>query len=380
MNDFKSNLRVLIKKSVNNNYGIENYDSHRFGYYQQNLEILNKKKSVFDILKIKKFIKNGIGYKTEKQKYLKIGDELTNNYIQKLNTLWVYLSQKDQELVVSLTAYRILGFKKVKLKRNDKTYWDALEKVNTLANKNQIYNPNFLHFILFKFNLASIGYNIKLYFSEVGIVMNYVLEQYAYKINDLKIVAVENGDTVLDIGACWGDTALYFAEKAGTKGRVFSFEFIPENIKLFRINTALNPDLIERITLIESPVSHVSGDLIHYKDNGPGSKVLYKPFDEQTGTSTTLSIDDFMELHNVQRVDFIKMDIEGAEPDALIGAIKTITKFKPKLAIAIYHSFDDFVNIPNWILSLDLGYEIFIDHFTIHGEETICFAKIKSVQ
>jgi hypothetical protein len=38
---------------------------------------------------------------------------------------------------------------------------------------------------------------------------------------------------------------------------------------------------------------------------------------------------------------------------------------------------DDFVNIPNWILNLNLGYEIFIDHFTIHAEETICFAKIK---
>ena len=72
------------------------------------------------------------------------------------------------------------------------------------------------------------------------------------------------------------------------------------------------------------------------------------------------------------------MDIEGAEPIALKGAIETIKKFKPKLAIAIYHSFDDFVNIPNWILSIDLGYEIFIDHYTIHTEETICFARIKS--
>ena len=69
------------------------------------------------------------------------------------------------------------------------------------------------------------------------------------------------------------------------------------------------------------------------------------------------------------------MDIEGAEPSALEGAIETIKKFKPKLAIAIYHSMDDFVNIPNWILDLNLGYEIFIDHYTIHAEETVCFAK-----
>ena len=69
------------------------------------------------------------------------------------------------------------------------------------------------------------------------------------------------------------------------------------------------------------------------------------------------------------------MDIEGTEPNALNGAIETIKKFKPKLAIAIYHSTDDFVNIPNWILDLNLNYELFLGHFTIHSEETVCFAK-----
>ena len=69
------------------------------------------------------------------------------------------------------------------------------------------------------------------------------------------------------------------------------------------------------------------------------------------------------------------MDIEGAEPLALEGAIETIKRFRPKLAIAIYHSMNDFVAIPNWILNLDLDYEIFIGHYTIHAEETVCFAK-----
>ena len=69
------------------------------------------------------------------------------------------------------------------------------------------------------------------------------------------------------------------------------------------------------------------------------------------------------------------MDIEGAEPLALKGAIETIRKFRPKLAIAIYHSMEDFVNIPIWISGLNLDYELFIGHYTIHTEETICFAK-----
>ena len=69
------------------------------------------------------------------------------------------------------------------------------------------------------------------------------------------------------------------------------------------------------------------------------------------------------------------MDIEGAESAALEGAIETIKKFRPVLAIAIYHSMEDFINIPRWILDLNLDYELFIGHYTIHAEETVCFAK-----
>jgi hypothetical protein len=102
--------------------------------------------------------------------------------------------------------------------------------------------------------------------------------------------------------------------------------------------------------------------------------VLFEPFDDQTGTAITISIDDFVSANGITKVDFIKMDIEGAELKALKGAKQTIKKFKPKLAIAIYHSMEDFVTIPNWILNLNLDYNIFIGHYTIHSEETICFA------
>ncbi len=71
------------------------------------------------------------------------------------------------------------------------------------------------------------------------------------------------------------------------------------------------------------------------------------------------------------------MDIEGAEPLALKGAVETIKRFKPKLAIAIYHSMDDFIKIPIWIIELNLGYKLYLGHYTIHSEETIIFAKVE---
>ena len=56
------------------------------------------------------------------------------------------------------------------------------------------------------------------------------------------------------------------------------------------------------------------------------------------------------------------MDIEGAEPDALEGALKTIKKFKPKLAISIYHNLGDYSQIIPWLNSLNLKYKFFIRH------------------
>lgn len=362
---FKEKLYKKVKQSQFNNFGIENFDEYRFGPYPY----LDQKKK----WTLKKTVKKIICYNPYFNSELV--DNFINEYLQDIEQILNNISKKDQELYLSLIAYRILGYRKIKLSRNNKEYWEAIETAKSLSNSEDTIDPHFMHFVLKKIDLKPIGFDASFYFSEKGIATDFILEQYAYKINGKSIVSAKSGDTVLDIGGCWGDTALYFANKVGENGKVYSFEFIPNNLKLFNTNISLNPALSSKIELIPNPVSNTSGELIYFKDNGPGSKVEFQSFEGQTGTSPTISVDDFVKLNGITRVDFIKMDIEGAEPLALEGAVETIKKFRPKLAIAIYHSMNDFVSIPNWILNLDLGYEIFIGHYTIHAEETICFAK-----
>src|SRR5690606_18000695 len=183
---------------------------------------------------------------------------------------------------------------------------------------------------------------------------------YGYRENNKYIVQAETDDVVLDLGGCWGDTALYFAHKVGANGKVYSFEFIPKNIELHNHNTSLNPHLSNRIKLVNKPVSNISGHPVYFFDNGPGSKISEVIFPGYTGKTETIAIDDFVAAQNLQRVDFIKMDIEGAELSALEGARNTIKRFRPKLAIAIYHSMEDFVGIPKWILDLSADYELYL--------------------
>lgn len=369
MNDFKSVFLKKIKQSLSNNFGVENYDEHRFGVFPS----VNVSKTT-TFKKIKRGIKKIIGY--EKRQILTSLNEFLIKYDEGLQKIYEQLEPIGQELLEDIIAFRLLGYRKIKLPRNNREYWDIIEIANSLVDKNETYNPHFLHFMLHKCDLGKIGYDIRLYFSGPGIAVDFMLEQYAYKSGEKTLVSVEKGEVVLDLGSCWGDTALYFACKTGSQGKVYSFEFIPENIKLFNLNISLNPTIAKQIELIQHPVSKTSGEKIYFIDNGPGSRIEFEPFDGQTGQATTISIDDFVKINNIPKVDFIKMDIEGAEPIALRGAIETIKQFKPKLAIAIYHSMDDFVNIPNWIMELNLGYKLFLGHYTIHSEETIIFAKV----
>jgi hypothetical protein len=70
----------------------------------------------------------------------------------------------------------------------------------------------------------------------------------------------------------------------------------------------------------------------------------------------------------------IKMDIEGAEPNALEGAINTIKSRKPRLAISVYHDFRHLWQIPLLITSMVPEYKIYLRHHTSLEYETVCYA------
>ncbi len=75
-----------------------------------------------------------------------------------------------------------------------------------------------------------------------------------------------------------------------------------------------------------------------------------------------------------QRVTFIKMDIEGAEYEALKGAERTIRRYQPKLAISVYHKPEDIWELPHLILSFYPEYTFYLRHYSLASEETVLYA------
>jgi FkbM family methyltransferase len=94
---------------------------------------------------------------------------------------------------------------------------------------------------------------------------------------------------------------------------------------------------------------------------------------DETGNDAieTIMID---ELVDGEPVTFIKMDIEGAELEALKGASKTILDYKPRLAISIYHKPEDVVDILTYINSLVPEYRFWIRQYHYFGSETVLYA------
>jgi FkbM family methyltransferase len=365
MTDFKHDLAQVVKSNLYNDFGAENYSEERFGSLSINSKITQVLKN-----KVKKIIR----YKEKEQiesQFLKI-----TPYLEELEAFYSLLTFRDKKLLLDLLAYRVLGFRKVKLPTNSNFYKESIKKAEKLIQiERGTLDPNFIHYKLNFFNLNPIGYDVQLFFTKDAIAIDFIIEQYVYKNENREaIVEAEKGDFVLDLGGCWGDTALYFASKVGDDGKVFSFEFIPNNVEIFNKNIHLNSSLKERIKLIQNPVSDASNQIMYYVDKGPSSVISLNPILNENDCVKTISIDDFVKNNQIEKVDFIKMDIEGAEQMALNGAIKTIKKFKPKLAIAIYHSMDDFSRIPNWINDLGMDYKLYLGHYTIHSEETIIFA------
>lgn len=94
-------------------------------------------------------------------------------------------------------------------------------------------------------------------------------------------------------------------------------------------------------------------------------------WEQRTVDVTTM--DKFCAERNVFP-DFIKMDIEGAELSALKGGIKMIKEHRPQLAISIYHSSEDFVNIPLYLKENLENYKFRLGHYSPKLSETVLYA------
>lgn len=171
----------------------------------------------------------------------------------------------------------------------------------------------------------------------------------------------------LDCGAYNGDTVRLFIDTA-TKGykRVYAFE--PDSAMRERLRDMARAD--PRIELIEKGVFRDEGS-VSFCSDGVFSAIAAE---EHAGPAVSIPVTTIDAVLKGQRADIIKMDIEGAEFDALHGAEQTIRAHKPKLAICLYHKVEDMLRIPELVLEYVPDYKLYIRHQSDTYTDTILFA------
>jgi len=86
------------------------------------------------------------------------------------------------------------------------------------------------------------------------------------------------------------------------------------------------------------------------------------------------SLDNFVMECELDRVDLIKFDLEGGDSDAVRGSFETIRRFRPQLALSIYHLTQDFWEIPQAIMNICDNYHFHIRQYSFERWETVFYA------
>jgi FkbM family methyltransferase len=355
-------------KNLPNWYGSENWDSEVLPYRQSIQDrIFTKMRLINRVLFPNSSLVKQTDFGQLLERFSGAGQSFGG-----LSVLYNLLQDNySRSLLISLIAHRSMGYRKVKLPLNTPDYWAMRRFAFTLVKSKARIKLRFRDYVLQHMELSKIGYPLEIFFNPGGVAVTFILKQYEYQKKTPAIKAMP-GDYVIDAGGAWGDTALYFAETVGEQGKVYTFEFEPDNVDVLQRNLAMNPKLSQRVEIISKALWNTSGEEIEFSLNGPATSLQNNG--QGSARILTLSIDDFVKEKNLPRVDFIKMDIEGSELKALQGAERTLREFRPALAISIYHRDEDFITIPGYLHNLNLGYKFYLDHFTIYRGETILFA------
>ncbi len=274
---------------------------------------------------------------------------------------------RSRELLLDVLCVRVLGEHHVRLPVSQADVRDAAAQLDATAREAEAVERTHTGEPLHRYRVRGAGGDVQLIGRAFMVHEFFGDEQYALDRGPVQMRA-RAGDTVVDGGGGWGETALYFADAVGPEGRVLSFEFVPDNLRLLSANLELNQRLAGQIEVVPNPLWHTADQTLRFDADG-GQTVLAE---HGAGEVRTESIDNFA---GGRRIDLIKLDVEGAEMAALRGAEQTIRAHRPKLALSVYHSIADMAAIPAWVDDLDLGYRLYLDHRWPGPAETILFAQ-----
>jgi FkbM family methyltransferase len=172
--------------------------------------------------------------------------------------------------------------------------------------------------------------------------------------SDLFSLVTKRNLAVFDIGAYWGWFTLLGAAIVGNGGKVFSFEPSPSNFSMMKRSVQLNG--FSNVVLYEEAISDTDGECALYEGGNPYKHSLVRNFGLGSIQVKSSKLDTIAENLSLKKIDMMKVDVEGNEPQVFLGAAsllqnnkieKIIMEYSPKswlgydaLLDALFESFD----------------------------------------
>lgn len=184
---------------------------------------------------------------------------------------------------------------------------------------------------------------------KVSYMLPFNLAEQAVHIYGAGDKGVRRGDVVLDCGANVGVFTRVALDAGANK--IIAIEPAPENLECFRRNFA-GEISAGKVVVVPKGVWNKEDVLTLHVDptnSAADSFILEHKGEGAVAKVPLTTIDHLVAELKIDKVDFIKMDIEGAEPNALTGATQTLKKWKPRIAVSAYHVPDHVQRIPKII-------------------------------
>jgi len=188
----------------------------------------------------------------------------------------------------------------------------------------------------------------------------------------LDFINPANIKTVISGGVAEGNSTIKFLNSFKNLEKIYAFEPIYEKFKIEQNDKIIKDS--NKIEMFEKALFDKSGKS-NIIINAASSRITTYLSSDNTSSVETISIDEFVKEENISKIDFIKLDIEGAELNALKGARETIVSHRPYLAICIYHHYSDLFDIPFYLSEILTDYSMEVYHYSLHNnEESVLYA------
>ena len=168
------------------------------------------------------------------------------------------------------------------------------------------------------------------------------------------------GDTVVDVGAHIGLYTLIAAKKVGPSGKVIAIEPDPENFKILKKNILLN--LLMNVEALQCAVYSTKEKVKLFLPEIEGGRTIFNTvMQDRARTSTenfieveANTLDDILESINITEVNWIKIDVEGAELEVLKGAVNTLSSNKNISLVIEIHGIEIYTEMIKYLKARNL--------------------------